>query len=543
VYFLLAELAAGLYGETNWVAVFWPAFGISAGTLIALGPSARWPVAAGVIIAILVLHLIAGNPGWLGPTYAIADAAEALVTAGLIHHFFGPGFSLGRLSHVIGLLAAAVAGIMVSFAVWIGPSTQFQNSTEPILTKWQHWFMSDVAGFAAFGPFVIGLIGAARQPPERNELIEGIAALIALALITALIILLPLRTWQTLVPVSWLFPIFFWLAARCRPVFAAAGACMVCIAIVWTTVFGIGYFGSAPLSVDDRNLQAQATILVIALGALILAALFAERRDSEARLARSNAMLERERDNKLLNAQAITAAIAHEVSQPLGAIELNGEAGLDFLSKTPPDLGQIRSILNDVITAGRRTSEVIGDIRTLFGRADHRERGPVDVNALILGILRSLGAEFEQHEVETSTELTPELPFVDGNSGQLHEVIYNLVRNAVEAMGATTNRAGLLRVRTELRGRDAIAIAVEDTGPGIEPTKLSGIFDAFTTTKSDGMGLGLAICRMISEHHGGQLTASSDGKSGSLFLFVLPIASIRGHSRSGAERLPDARNV
>src|SRR6516164_6342486 len=103
VYFLLAELAAGLYGETNWVAVFWPAFGISAGTLIALGPSARWPVAAGVIIAILVLHLIAGNPGWLGPTYAIADAAEALVTAGLIHHFFGPGFSLGRLSHVIGL--------------------------------------------------------------------------------------------------------------------------------------------------------------------------------------------------------------------------------------------------------------------------------------------------------------------------------------------------------------------------------------------------------------------------------------------------------
>jgi signal transduction histidine kinase len=306
---------------------------------------------------------------------------------------------------------------------------------------------------------------------------------------------------------------------------------MVCIAIVWTTVFGIGYFGSASLSVEDRNLQAQATILVIALGALILAALFAERRDSEARLARSNAMLERERDNKLLNAQAITAAIAHEVSQPLGAIELNGEAGLNLLSKIPPDLGQIRSILNDVITAGRRTSEVIGDIRTLFGKVDHRERGPVDVNALILGIVRSLRVEFEHNGVETSTELAPELPFVDGNSGQLQELIHNLVRNAVEAMGATTNRARLLRVRTELRGRDAIAIAVEDTGPGIEPTKISSIFDAFTTTKSDGMRLGLAICRMISEHHGGQLTASSDGKSGSLFLFVLPIASTRGHPR------------
>jgi len=131
----------------------------------------------------------------------------------------------------------------------------------------------------------------------------------------------------------------------------------------------------------------------------------------------------------------------------------------------------------------------------------------------------------KHHGVETRSELTPELPLVDGNSSQLQEVIYNLVRNAVEAMHTTTNRARLLRVRTELRGRDAIAIAVEDIGPGIEPTKLNSIFDAFTTTKSDGMGLGLAICRMISEHHGGQLTASSDGKSGSLFQFVLPIAS------------------
>jgi len=371
---------------------------------------------------------------------------------------------------------------------------------------------------------VIGLFGAVRQPPERNELIEGIAAFIALALMTVVIISLPLRTWETLVPVSWLFPILFWLAARCRPVFAAAGACMVSITVVWTTVFGIGHFGSAALSVEDRNLQAQATILVVALGALILAALFAERRESESRLARSNMMLERERDNKLMNAQAITAAIAHEVRQPLGAIELNGEAGLDFLSKTPPDLHEIQSVLNDMISAGRRTSEVIDGIHVLFGKVDHGQEA-VDVNALILDILLSLGAELKHHGVETRSELTPELPLVDGNSSQLQEVIYNLVRNAVEAMHTTTNRARLLRVKTELRGRDAIVIAVADTGPGIEPTKLNSIFDAFTTTKSDGMGLGLAICHMISEHHGGQLTASSDGKSGSLFQFVLPIAS------------------
>src|SRR6516162_8536869 len=116
-----------------------------------------------------------------------------------------------------------------------------------------------------------------------------------------------------------------------------------------------------------------------------------------------------------------------------------------------------------------------------LGKVDQR-REAVDVNALILEILRSLSAELKHHGVETRTELTPQLPLVDGNSGQLQEVISNLARNALEAMDTTTNRARLLRVRTELRGRNAIAIAVEDTGPGIEPTKLSSIFDAFTTT-------------------------------------------------------------
>ena len=120
-----------------------------------------------------------------------------------------------------------------------------------------------------------------------------------------------------------------------------------------------------------------------------------------------------------------------------------------------------------------------------------------------------------------------ELPaLVDGHRGQLREVILNLVNNALEAMDATTDRSRVLRVTTQLHGRDAIAVTVEDSGPGIDPQKLDGIFTAFLTTKSQGMGLGLAICSMIVEQHGGQLTASSDGKSGALFQFVLPTAAI-----------------
>jgi signal transduction histidine kinase len=107
----------------------------------------------------------------------------------------------------------------------------------------------------------------------------------------------------------------------------------------------------------------------------------------------------------------------------------------------------------------------------------------------------------------------------------LREVIFNLVDNALEAMGTTTDQSRVLRVTTELRGRDAIAVTVADSGPGIAPQKLDSIFTAFLTTKSHGMGLGLAICRMIVEQHGGQLTASSDGKNGALFQLVLPAAA------------------
>jgi signal transduction histidine kinase len=522
-YFLTAELGLGLYGQTNFVSVFWPGFGLSAGVLIALGPRARWQVATGVIVAILVAHLIIGDPRWLGPAFALSDAAEALVTAGLIQHFFGLGFSLGRLRHVLGLLAAAVSGSMASFTVWSIASKLFQTSTEPILTTWRHWFMGDIVGFVTLGPFVIGLFAAVRQPPPLNELIEGTAALAMLAVMTGTIIFLPQAFWETLMPVAWLFPMLFWLAARCRPAFAAAGACLISITVVWTTVFGIGHFGNPGLQVDDRNLQAQVTILVVALGAFVLAALFAERRQIETRLARANMMLERERDNKLMSAEAMTGAIAHEVRQPLAGIVANAGAALRWLGRSPPDHDEVRAALNRIQSEGHRTSEVFDAIRALFRKGD-QGRQRIAVNEIIVEVLQSLRGELKDHEVETRPKLT-ELPLVDGHRGQLRQVIFNLVHNALEAMDTTSDRRRVLRVTTELRGRDAISVAVEDSGPGIDPKQLDGVFGAFVTGKSHGMGLGLAICRMIIEYHGGQLTASSDGKNGALFQFTLPIGS------------------
>jgi signal transduction histidine kinase len=174
-----------------------------------------------------------------------------------------------------------------------------------------------------------------------------------------------------------------------------------------------------------------------------------------------------------------------------------------------------------IISDGHRTSEVLDGIRTLFRMTD-QGRQPIDLNEMILGVLKSFREELRDHLVATRPELA-ELPLVVGHRNQLQQVVSNLVRNALEAMGTMTGR--VLRVRTGLGNQDTVVVSVEDTGPGIDPKQLDNIFGAFSTTKTHGMGLGLAICRMIIERHGGQLTASSDGRSGALFQFVLPIAA------------------
>jgi signal transduction histidine kinase len=523
-YFLAGRFGVSLILQPEGVAVFWPAAGISTGVLIALGPRARWPVAAGVIGATIVVHLVVDEPLWFGAALGLCNAAEALITAGLIAHFFGSDFALDRLRQVLAFLSAAIVGTAISGVGGAAIYRLYSGPSADLIVTWRHWFESDAVGAIIVAPLVIGLADALRRPPPRSEMIEGAAALAALALVTAIDIAAPPRFWVTAEPVATLFPILLWVTARCRPVFGAAASFFVCLTIVSTAVFDIGHFGDASIPFGDRILQAQSAILFVAVGTFVLSALFAERRDTEARLMRSNMMLERERDNKLMNAQAITAAIAHEVRQPLAAIATNAGAARRFLRQSPPDIAEIESGLGRIINESHRTSEVFDSIRALFRKADE-ERRPVDVNAIIRGVLQSLGGEVRDRGVVVRTDLMAGLPTVSAHAGQLQEVVFNLTHNAIEAMAATTSRSRLLQVRSALRGADTIMVEVEDTGPGIDAKQLEGIFGAFVTTKSHGMGLGLAICRMIVEQHGGQLSASSDGANGSLFQFILPIAA------------------
>src|SRR6516225_7974302 len=190
-YFIAADFSVRLLVEPEGVAVFWPAAGISSGILIAFGPFVRWPVLVGVTAATIATHLIIRDPLWAGVALGLCNAAEALITAGLIHHYFGPDFNLVRPRYVISLLAAAIAGTSVS---GIGGAVTYRlmrGPSAPLLETWQHWFASDAIGIITVAPLVIGLAAVVRRPSPRSEVIEGTLALVALVVMTGLIIPLP----------------------------------------------------------------------------------------------------------------------------------------------------------------------------------------------------------------------------------------------------------------------------------------------------------------------------------------------------------------
>ncbi len=310
-YFVAAQLSLALLAEPAGVAVFWPAAGVSSGVLIALRRDARLPVASGAMIATIVANLMGDRNVWGATAFAFCNAGEALLAAWLIERYFGPGFGLGRLRNVLGLLAAAVVATAASGIGGTVAYKLFHSPTAPLWTTWHHWFASDAVGIITVAPLVIGLAQAVREPPRRNEIVEGVVALVALAAMTVIIVSLPPKPWQTMVPVALLFPILLWLAARCRPVFAAAAAFIVSVTIVWTITFGLGHFGDPAVPIGDRIMGAQAAILGVALCAYVLAALFAERRRAEAR----QDLLIAELDHRVKNVLARVAVIAMHTRQ------------------------------------------------------------------------------------------------------------------------------------------------------------------------------------------------------------------------------------
>ena len=220
----------------------------------------------------------------------------------------------------------------------------------------------------------------------------------------------------------------------------------------------------------------------------------------------------------------VTATIAHEVNQPLAAIVANGNAALRWLRRTPPDVAEAAANVNQIVSDGHRASEVVASIRGTFKRDEHA-KVLLDVNGTIQEVLELLHGELSSKRVSVRTKLSGDLPRILGDQVQLQQVVLNLVTNAVEAMSAMPDDSRVLNVSSESNQSNEVIIAVEDSGPGIDPKDRDRIFDAFFTTKSQGMGMGLSICRSIVESHRGRLWASTRRPHGSIFYLTLPGAA------------------
>jgi PAS domain S-box-containing protein len=341
-YFLAARLSLLLLTKPDGVAVFWPASGVAAGAMIALGSRARLPVAVGAAVATIVANLMGDRTLLSAVVFALCNAGEALLTGWLILRYFGANFSLDRLSHVLGLVTAAVVATAVSGIGGTAGFLYFHNSTAPILATWQHWFASDALGILTIAPLIIELASATREPPPRTELVEGTLGLTALVCISAFVIFLPQGHWGIVIPIAALFPLLLWLAARCRPIFAAAAAFIIAITLVCMTTFSIGYFGESSLSVDQRIMGAQASILAISLCALVLASLFAERRQHEAALFEGQARLQEALAAGGVmafewNARTNGSNRSDNAAQILGLVPDKSFSAAEFLERVHPD--------------------------------------------------------------------------------------------------------------------------------------------------------------------------------------------------------------
>jgi PAS domain S-box-containing protein len=233
-------------------------------------------------------------------------------------------------------------------------------------------------------------------------------------------------------------------------------------------------------------------------------------RDTQARL--SQAM-------QIATVSELSASIAHEINQPLAAVVSNGQACLRWLSATPPNMPEARVAAERMIRDGKEAAEVASRIRALFKRAAP-EKVTLDLNEVVDEVIRLLAGEIAKRRVVTETDLERSLPCVMADRVQLQQLVFNLLLNGIEAMDSVSECARKLFVRSRRKDPGAILIEIRDCGIGLENPDI--IFDAFFTTKANGMGMGLAISRSIVEAHGGSLWAESGEGPGATFFFTLP---------------------
>ena len=278
--------------------------------------------------------------------------------------------------------------------------------------------------------------------------------------------------------------------------------------------------GYASLDQTNLALVVAGTTFVILASALI--ASLSEQKRAEEALREAQADLAHV--TRVTTLGEIAASIAHEVNQPLAAVVANAEACLRWLDRGTPDLDAARRSVEWIIDDANRASEVIRRVRALANKSDV-EKAPLDINDVVKEVIALVQGELVSHRVSLRMEFANALPVVPADRVELQQVVINLVMNGIEAMQSVTDRPRELLIRSLQDETQQVLVSVTDCGVGISAENADRLFNAFFTTKTNGMGMGLSICRSIIEAHGGRLWASANLPHGATFQFTLPVSA------------------
>ena len=250
-----------------------------------------------------------------------------------------------------------------------------------------------------------------------------------------------------------------------------------------------------------------------------------EKKAAEASTRRHREMeMELAHANRLATMGQLSASIAHEVNQPIGAAVTNAHAAARWLGAMPPNMDEVRQALSRIVTNGNRATDVLSRIRAFIKKAPPRNES-LDINHAVLEVVALTRSEAKKNKVDVQIQLAEGLPVVQGDRVQLQQVLLNLIINAIEAMSASDAGSRRLLISSAKSEPNDVSIEVQDSGPGLPVASVEQIFQAFYTTKPAGLGMGLSICRSIVEAHGGKLRAAAGDPTGAIFTFTLPVHS------------------
>ena len=518
-YYLAARLGLALTLKPDPISTLWPPNALLVAVLL-LAPTRSW---WWLLLAALPAHFLAelqgGVPIAMVLGWYVSNCSEALIGAGIVRAFVEGPLRLDSLRNAaIFLLGAALTAPLLS---------SFIDAALVHLVGWGesgYWdlvrarFFSNVLSELTIVPLIVtwAAVAATRQRAARSpRYAEGAALFIGLLLVCVLVFDLPHRELHAS-PAIYYAPLPFLLwAAALGPAASSSALALMTVATIWGAVHGLGPF--ADRTPEDTAREMQLFLIAATVPLLLLSVALAERSRVEREAREQRRQLTHLSRVAMLG--ELSGGIAHQLNQPLTAILSNAQAAQHYLNNKNADPALLSEILADIIAADKRAGDVIEGLRALFKRGEaHFET--LDPNRLVREVLALAQGDLATRGIEVSTRLQASLPEVRGDRVQVEQVLLNLVVNAAEAMRSCPPKDRLLIVHT-LATAGRIHVNVIDRGPGfkVPPEQL---FEAFYTTKPQGLGLGLSISKSIITAHGGRLRATTRRGGGAAFLVTLP---------------------